>query len=74
MIGVSLVKIFDSKVIHNEEESDGYTFLVPKARGGECMIKSCSVEAFGEEIVGKLYKSGKAIDTFPNFEIDPNIL
>ena len=38
------------------------------------MIASHSLEAFGEEIVGKISRLGKAIDTFPNFEIDPPVL
>ena len=67
MMGVSLINIFDSKVIHNEAESDGSPFVASEARGGECVILSCSVEAFGEEIVGKISILGKAIDTFPSF-------
>ena len=48
--------------------------MAPEARGGKCVIVSCSVEAFGDEIVCKISRLGKAIDTFPNFEIDPNVL
>ena len=48
--------------------------MAPHARGGECVIVSCSVEYFSEEIVGELYKLVKAIENFPNFEIDPTVL
>ena len=74
MMGVSLVNIFNSKVVHNESEIDGSPIVAPEVRGGECMIVSCSVEVFGEDIVGNISILGKAIDTFPNFEIDPTVL
>ena len=74
MMYVFLVNIFSTKFVHYEVESGGSTFVVPEAVGGEFVIVSCSVELFGEEIVGKLSRLGKAIDTFPNFEMYPPVL
>ena len=74
MMYVFLVNIFSTKFVHYEVESGGSTFVVPEAVGGEFVIVSCSVELFGEEIVGKLSRLGKVIDTFTNFKIDPPVL
>ena len=43
MMGMFLAKIFDSNVVHNEEESDGSPFLETDAKGGELLIVSCSI-------------------------------
>ena len=73
-MGMLLVNIFDSKIVQYLAESDGSPFVALEARDGECVIVSCSVEACGEEIVGKLSILGKVIDTFTNFKIDPPVL
>ena len=73
MMGVLLSNIFDSKVVHNEAESDGYPFVETYYRGDERLIVSFSIESFGWEIIGELSVLGKAIDTFPDFKIDPTV-
>ena len=45
--------------------------MAPEARDGERLILSCSMEACGEEIVGKFFRLGKDIDIFTDLEIDP---
>ena len=47
--------------------------MAQDARGDEIMILSCSIEEFGDKILSKLYRLDKAIDTFPDFEIDPTV-
>ena len=54
MMGISLVNILYSKVVHYEAESDGPPLVAPEARRGKFVIVPQSVEACSKEVVGEL--------------------
>ena len=47
--------------------------MKPEARCGGSLVVAGFVEACGEEVIGELASLGKAVNTFANFERDPEI-
>jgi hypothetical protein len=74
VIEVFYADIFYSKVINNEAELDGISFVAPEARGGFHLVVTFNEKAGLEEIIGKDASLGQTITTLANFEVDPTIV
>ncbi len=63
--------IFYAKVVDDEAELEGTSFVAPEARRGGCFIESFSKEVGTKKIIGKDTSLGKHITALRNFKIDP---
>ena len=51
MLDMLVPDIFNSKVIHDEDEHDWSPFVSPESHGGCCFIVTCFVEAGAQKII-----------------------
>ena len=65
--------VLNAKVIGNDGEQDRLPLMYPEARCGGSLVVAGFVEEFGEEVIDKLSRLRKAVDTFENLKLDPDI-
>ena len=62
--GVAFADAFNAEFIYNEGEKDRLPLVKPDARCDGSLVVSGFVEACGEDVVDKLSRFGKGVDTF----------
>ena len=67
---MAFVNIFNTKVIYNDTESDGATFVAPEASPGEILIVAGRINALGKDIIGELIRLRKTADAFVYLEVN----
>ena len=69
-----LANIFNAEVINDKDELNGTPFMAPETRGGGSLIIAGFVQAFAEQVVGKLAGLWQTISAADNFIIHPTIM
>ena len=73
VMGVVFANILNAKVIYYETEIDWAPFVAPEARRDESLVVAGSMEAIGEEIIGKLSRLPKPIDALAYLKLYPTV-
>jgi hypothetical protein len=73
-IQVGTTNVLDGKVIDDECKHDGAPLVVPKTRGGGCLVVVKIGKAVSEEVVGKDTCLGETVHTTAHFKVDPGVV
>ncbi len=74
MIQVGITNVLNGKVVNNECNHDGAPFVVPKPKGGGCLVVVEFGKAVSEEFVGKDACLGETIHATAHFKVDPGVV
>ena len=70
---VALPKIFNTKVINEQEKHNGSPLVAPQARSGGALVVAMLIETFFEDNVGQGPRLWETIDAVADLKVNPAI-
>ena len=73
MFGMSIIKIFDSKIIDDEVEGDGTPFVATYSKCCETLLVYGGVALYREQVVGRITVLWQDIYSLVIIKVDPSV-